>query len=60
MIKDIQDNVLTVGDNVYYARPRGYKANAYLSPEVITKIENGFVYMGKKCSTSPNDQLIKV
>lgn len=61
MVKDIEGTILKAGDEVYYARKRGYTANGYLVRKTITSIHvNGNVLMGRMTSTSPNDQLIKI
>jgi hypothetical protein len=60
-VRDIEGNVLAVGDEVYYAIKRGYKANGKLIKCTITGItDRGMVSMGQKRSTSPSDQLIKI
>jgi len=59
--KDIAGNELKVGDEVYYARKRNYKANGELIRVTITKINSiSSVSMGKYISRDPTSQLIKV
>jgi hypothetical protein len=60
MIKDIEGNILAVGDYVYYARKADFCANGELVKCRITSIKNGDVKMGKYTSTNPSNQLIKI
>ena len=60
MIKDIEGNILQVGDPVYYARKANYYANGELVKCEITAIKNGEVRLGKYTATNPSRQLIKV
>ena len=59
-MKDIEGNILYVGDDVYYARKNPYAANGLLIRCTITKISNSCVYMEKFISTEPSNQLIKI
>ena len=59
-VNDIEGNELNVGDTVYYARKRDYKANGELIKATITSINtNGIVLLGSYTSTNPESQLLK-
>lgn len=60
MIKDIEGNVLNIGDFVYYARKHDYKANGELVKCIITDIKNNTVIMGRYTATGPDKQLVKI
>lgn len=70
-IKDIRGQVLTVGDQVYYARKRDYTANGklvlceivsfdYEKNKVKLKQLGDNFYNSNYTSTSPHDQLVKL
>lgn len=58
-LKDIEGNILKVGDNVYYARKRNYTNNGEMLKLTITNINCGKVRLGKYTSTDPQTQLLK-
>jgi hypothetical protein len=66
--KDIAGNILTVGDQVYYARKMDYHAKGELIKVTVTDIKEVMkhsctmiiVQMGKYTSTEPDRQLIKI
>lgn len=60
MIKDIEGNILQVGDLVYYARKANYHAKGELVKCTITAIVNSEVRMGKYTATNPDRQIVKV
>lgn len=60
MIKDIEGNALTIGDNVYYARKANYYAKGELVKCVITNIKGNKVMMGAYTATTPETQLLKI
>lgn len=60
MIKDIEGNVLSIGDTVYYARKANYYAKGELVKCVITNIKGNKVMMGSFTATTPSSQLLKM
>ena len=60
MAKDIEGNIINIGDTVYYARKRDYTANGELLKLEVTQITpNGNVKMGKYTSTESDTQILK-
>lgn len=58
-MKDIEGNLLKVGDMVYYARKSSYSACGELVKCRITAINPNAVQLGKYRSTDPSSQIIK-
>lgn len=58
-IRDIEGNILEIGDTVYYARKHNRHANGVLVKCIITGFNGDMVKMGKFTSTFPSSQLIK-
>lgn len=59
-MKDIEGNVIKVGQTVYYARKRDYYANGELIKTVVTAVneKKNNVLMGKYISTNPETQIL--
>ena len=57
--KDINGEVILLGDQVYYARKRDYEANGILTKERVTKISKKGVHMGRYIATRPSSQILK-
>lgn len=58
--KDIEGNVIAVGDEVYYARKRDYTANGQLVKMKVSKIIGDRVIMGRYMSSESESQIVKV